>query len=127
MTPVANTVAKKNLSTLAREARERPGLVRWSFWLAVVLVIVGFLDVISTDIALATGGAREANPVVRGLMDVLGPFWVVPKMVLHVVLGYMVVWYPNRPTLATMSAVAGLVLAAAINNFIIYANIVGVV
>lgn len=122
MTNQADTVT---VFDLAREARSNPGCRTYGFWLAIGIVLVGLLDVVSTDIALTHGGAYEANPLIRSLMTSLGVFWVAPKMILHGALGYMVIWYPNRITLAVMTVVAGLVALAAANNFYIYAEAVG--
>lgn len=115
----------KSIDHAAREARACPRAATFAWWLALALIIVGFLDVVSTDLALATGGAVEANPVVRNMQAALGPLWVAPKILLHGALAFMVVWYPNRATLVAMTGVAGLVLFAAVNNFGIYADIVG--
>ena len=112
--------AATSIREMAREAREDKRAGAYAFWLAVAILIAGVLDVVSTDLALAAGGAREANPVVRALQASLGAFWVVPKLLLHGVLGYMVTWFPNRPTLISMTIVCGLVLLAAANNFSIY-------
>ncbi|MCI4660452.1 MAG: DUF5658 family protein [Neomegalonema sp.] len=119
------SVAKKTITMKAAEARALPMRESWGFWLAVFLVMVGFLDVVSTEVALGTGAAREANPVVRSMMESIGVYWIAPKMLLHVMLGYMVVWYPNLPTLLTMSGVSMLVLAAAVSNSLIYLHATG--
>ncbi|MGD1868383.1 MAG: DUF5658 family protein [Neomegalonema sp.] len=116
---------QKALEDAALSARHCPKASSFAWWLAMALIVVGFLDVVSTDLALATGGAVEANPIVRQMQAAMGPWWVAPKILLHGGLAFMVVWYPNWTTRVTMSGVAGLVLAAAVNNFGIYADIVG--
>ncbi|MBX2855530.1 MAG: hypothetical protein KTR21_11100 [Rhodobacteraceae bacterium] len=117
---MSNQQAATSIRDMAREAREDKRAGAYAFWLAIAILIAGVLDVVSTDLALAAGGAREANPVVRALQATLGGFWVVPKLLLHGVLGYMVTWFPNRPTLVSMTIVCVLVLFAAVNNFSIY-------
>ena len=46
-----------------------------------MLVILQVLDVISTNRALK-GGAIEANPIVRKFMERLGKLWWLPKIML---------------------------------------------
>lgn len=109
-----------DLDTLAREARQNPGAMAWARWLALAIIIVGLLDCVSTELALASGHAREANPVVRALLETVGVYWLLPKMAVHGALAGMSVWYPNRLTLAALSMVACLAGVAAANNFAIY-------
>lgn len=116
----------ESIVDLARESRANPLNAAAGFYLAIVIVIAGFCDVISTDLALSTGTAREANPVIRMVQDLLGPLWVAPKMALHGVLGYMVMWFPDRATLVAMSLVTGVVFLASINNLSIYLEAIGV-
>ena len=97
----------------------------WARILAVGLIVAGALDCVSTDLALGSGGAREANPVVAAMQTALGPFWLAPKMAVHGSLAWMVVWFPNRPTLFALSAVALLTALAAVNNFAIYFTVIG--
>lgn len=103
-------------------AREDGRARRWAFWLAIVMVLVGWLDVVSTHLALEAGG-EEANPIVHFLMVHLGAFWAVPKIVLHGLIGFMIMWWPNRPTLLMLSVTTAMILAAVINNFAIAAMI----
>lgn len=112
------------LAALAAEARSNPWNVFWSHWLAAALIVVGVADAATTEIALSTGHASEANPFVRGLQDALGRYWIAPKMAMHGFLAGAVVYYPNRATLIGMSLVATIVLLVSINNFLIYKDIV---
>lgn len=118
---------KTTLGELAREARENESNARFAFWVALAVVVAGFFDVVSTDLALATGGAMEANPLIRAIQSALGPLWVVPKLALHGALGYMVMWFPNRPTLYAMTGVSGLVFLASASNFSIYLDVIGAI
>ncbi|MBX2855529.1 MAG: hypothetical protein KTR21_11095 [Rhodobacteraceae bacterium] len=109
---------------MARDARADKQAADFGFWLAVAIAVAGVFDVISTDLALSTG-AQEANPIIRQLQTWLGAAWLAPKLMLHVLLGYMVMWFPNRPTLIMMTVVCGLIFLAAFNNFGIYFQAVG--
>ena len=104
---------------IARDARADKEAADFGFWLAVAIAVAGVFDVISTDLALSAG-AYEANPIIRSLQAWLGVAWIAPKLLMHVLLGYMVMWYPNRPTLIMMTIVCGLIFLAAFNNFGIF-------
>lgn len=120
-------LSKSGIFDEARLARADAHAVRWSYWLAYALVFVGMMDAISTEVALRAGGAWEANPIIRALQANLGVYWIVPKMALHGMLAFMVIWYPNRTTLVAMTGVAALVTAASVNNFTIYFSTIGVI
>lgn len=110
----------EELNELAREARLDQRAVAWARWLALAIIIVGLMDCVSTELALASGQAREANPVVRAMLETIGVFWLLPKMMVHGALAGMSVWYPNRVTLTALTGVACLAGLAAANNFAIY-------
>lgn len=61
------------------------------YFLCRTLMVLGFLlailDAASTIAALAFGG-REANPLWRWAMGILGPYWVIPRLLL----GLAIVW-----------------------------------
>jgi hypothetical protein len=79
--------------------------------LAVLLVVVGILDVISTNASLAAGNAEE-NPLVAALQRGWGVWWFVPKLAVHVALATLVLWLPSRGMLR--KAGAGIALYAVI-------------
>lgn len=59
------------------------------------VLLVGFvslqvLDVVSTNRFLDAGIATEGNPLIQYLMDHLGTWWWVPKMLFTPVLTYLV-------------------------------------
>lgn len=91
---------------------------------AVLTIVAGVLDALSTELALATGHAYEANPVVRGLQELGGLFWIVPKMAAHGLLAYVLVRYPNIWTIGLLGGLALATLAVALNNFQIYFDII---
>ena len=57
--------------------------------LSFLLVGVAFIDVISTNAALAAGHS-EANTIVNYVQDRLGTWWSVPKIGLHVILALLI-------------------------------------
>ena len=59
---------------LAARLRANERLKRWSFVLAVVTVITGGLDLVSTNAALATGQI-EGNPLMLLLQAEMGTWW----------------------------------------------------
>ena len=54
-----------------------------------LIVVLGILDVISTNLVIAAGG-KEMNPIVRWTMDHLETWWHMPKILIHVVAGLLV-------------------------------------
>ncbi len=83
--------------------------------MAGVIVIIGGLDVISTNVALAAGQI-EVNPLVRAFQAEMGTWWSLPKMALHLVLAYLVLWIPSKRMLATGAAVSAAYLLMVANN-----------
>lgn len=92
-------------------------------FVAVVTVLAGVLDAVSTEVTLATGLAWEANPVVRAIQAEIGSWWVAPKLIVHFGLAAVVLWFPRPFTLIVLGALAAVTLAAAANNFAIYVDI----
>lgn len=91
--------------------------------LAAVMILAGALDALSTELALATGQAIEANPFVRSIQDQVGLFWLVPKAAIHLVMAYVIITFPTRLTFAVMGALAAATLLVAASNFEIYIDI----
>ena len=100
---------------IALRSRASERLRRWGGVLAGVIVIIGGLDVVSTNVALAAGQI-EANPLVRWLQADMGTWWSLPKMAFHLVLAYLVLWIPSNRMLATGAAVSGAYLLMVANN-----------
>lgn len=103
---------------LAVLSRANPVQARTGLFIGAMFFALGALDVISTDWALSLG-AYEANPFMRGMMEVLGPFWVIPKFLLQALVAAMVIWSPNKPTIALMIFTCCWTAAVVANNFII--------
>lgn len=111
----------------AAEARAKPANRRYGGVLAILLILVGALDAFSTQLALATGLATEANPLVAAIQAALGDYWVLPKMIVHGLLAAGVAWFPNRLTLVVMSLLAVLIFCVSLNNFAIFHDITSAV
>jgi hypothetical protein len=79
------------------------------------IVIVGGLDLISTNVALAAG-QLEGNPLLRSIQLDLGLWWSLPKMAFHLVLAYLVLWIPSKRMLATGAVVSMAYVLLVANN-----------
>jgi len=101
---------------IAARARSDGQLVRWARLLALVFVIAGSLDIVSTNAAVAAGHV-EGNPLVGSLQDSLGPWWALPKYLFHVVLAALILWIPSPRMLKVAAAVNLVYLAIVLNNF----------
>lgn len=66
--------------------------------IALTIVIVGILDVISTNASIAAGGS-ETNALIAAMMTQLGTWWFVPKIAVHVLVAAFVLWLPSKPLL----------------------------
>ena len=100
---------------IALRSRANERLKRWGRVLAVVMVILGGLDLISTNAALATGQI-EGNPLVRSLQAEMGSWWSLPKMAFHLVLAYLVLWIPSRRMLVIGAVVSAAYVLLVVNN-----------
>ena len=100
---------------IAHRSRANHWLKRWGRVLAAVMVIMGGLDVASTNMALAAGQI-EGNPLVGSLQAEMGTWWSLPKMAFHLILAYLVLWIPSKRMLATGAAVSAAYLLMVANN-----------
>jgi hypothetical protein len=66
--------------------------------IALLIVVVGILDVISTNASIAAGGA-ETNGLVLAFMTELGFWWFLPKMAIHILVAAFILWLPSKPLL----------------------------
>ncbi len=101
---------------IARKSRNNERLMHWGRVLAAVLVIIGGLDIVSTNAALAAG-QFEGNPLIRWLQADMGSWWSLPKMALHLVLAYLVLWIPSKRMLAIGAVVSAAYILLIANNF----------
>ena len=85
---------------IAFDSQNNHRLRSWGRVLALTMVIVGGMDLVSTNAALAVGQV-ESNPLLRSMQSDLGPWWSLPKMAFHLALAYLVLWIPSKRMLAT--------------------------
>ncbi len=100
----------------AAELRGVPWRTRLARVLAFLFVVIGSLDVVSTNVAQAAG-YPEANPVMRLMQEQLGAWWAVPKVALHLGLASIVLWLPTRKLLAAAGMMVVLYIAIVSHNF----------
>ncbi len=101
---------------ISLRSRNNMRLRYWGRVLAAVFVVIGGLDIISTNAALAAG-PFEGNPLVRSLQADMGTWWSLPKMAFHLLLAYLILWIPSKRMLATGSLVSAAYLLLLVNNF----------
>jgi hypothetical protein len=65
---------------------------------ALLIVVVGVLDVVSTNASIGAGGT-ETNALVAALMAQLDTWWFLPKIAIHLIVAAVVLWLPSRPLL----------------------------
>ena len=63
--------------------------------LAVLIVVIGIFDVISTNVTLAAGN-RESNPLVLWVQHHLEEWWFIPKITVHFLLAIVILWLPTQ-------------------------------
>ena len=88
----------------------------WGRVLAAVFVVIGGLDLVSTNAALAAGHV-EGNPLIRSLQADMGTWWSLPKMAFHLLLAYLILWIPSKRMLATGALVSAAYFLLLVNNF----------
>ncbi len=101
---------------ISLRSRNNVRLRYWGRVLAAVFVVIGGLDIISTNAALAAGHF-EGNPLIRSLQADMGSWWSLPKMAFHLLLAYLILWIPSKRMLATGSLVSAAYLLLLVNNF----------
>ena len=101
---------------IAYKSRNNRKLRSWGRVLAMAVVIMGGLDLISTNAALAAG-QLEGNPLLQSIQVDMGYWWSIPKMAFHLALAYLVLWIPSRRMLATGAVVSLGYVALVANNF----------
>ncbi len=102
--------------SIALRSRNNARLRYWGRVLALVFVVIGGLDIVSTNAALAAGHV-ESNPLMRWLQADMGSWWSLPKMAFHLLLAYLILWIPSKRMLATGSLVSAAYLLLLVNNF----------
>jgi hypothetical protein len=101
----------------AAQARRKPGAIPLALAAVLFYNFVGLFDIVSTIAALERETAREANPLMRAIMDNYGPMWIATKLALQFLISGMVLWFPHRIVLMMFLAAASLNAAIVLNNF----------
>jgi hypothetical protein len=101
---------------IAHRSRSNQRLRYWGRVLAAAVVVMGGLDVVSTNAALAAGQV-EGNLLMRALQADMGSLWSLPKMAFHLLLAYLVLWIPSKRMLATGTVVSLAYILLVANNF----------
>jgi hypothetical protein len=93
---VTNFVLNLQESVNRRRARRRRDsrLRLAARLLALMIVVAGVLDVVSTNASIAAGGV-ENNLFVAALMVQMGGWWFVPKLAVHLLVAAFVLWLPS--------------------------------
>ena len=100
----------------AHDARRNAKLRRIAWFMAALLIVLGGLDVISTGFALAAGN-EEANPLILALQINLGSWWGLPKVFIHLLFAYFVLWLPTRRMLNAATIVCIFYAFVVVSNF----------
>jgi mannose/fructose/N-acetylgalactosamine-specific phosphotransferase system component IID len=58
-------------------------------FIGTLIVVLGILDVVSTDLVIRAGGV-EMNPIVKFWMKYLDQWWHLPKLLIHLLAAYLV-------------------------------------
>ena len=106
-------------SQAALGARNNHSLARWGPLLAVYLLTLGGLDAASINVALATGHFVETNPLMRSLQADMSFWWSFPKMGVHLVIAFLILWFPSRRILAGGTMLSALYILLIINNVMV--------
>ena len=101
---------------VALKARSNERLMRCGCVLAAVLVIMGALDVFSTNMGLAAG-LVEGNSLVRALQAGMSSWWPFPKMAVHVIMAALILWIPSKRVLAGGALMSTSYMLLVGNNF----------
>ena len=105
------------LKSRARASRNNATFRKTGRILAVMLVILGGLDVISTNASLASGNS-EMNPLITSLQIEFGNWWSLPKIMAHLLLAYFILWLPSRRILRAARIVVIGYMAIVSGNFL---------
>ena len=85
---------------------------------ALLIVLVGVLDVVSTNASIAAGGS-ENNVLIAGLMTQLGAWWFVPKLATHITVAAFVMWLPSKQLVSKARACVIIYTVIIASNFYI--------
>lgn len=91
--------------------------MRLALGMALLTIVIGVLDVASSNAVLQAGAGFEVNPLHRWTQEYMGRWWAVPKMLFHAIAAGMVVWFPNRAVLGAMAPVLVLTSLVVWHNY----------
>lgn len=124
--PAAATARRAGLRRLAADAAESrlsPAARAFAIGVVVVYNIIGVLDIVSTIAAISVGAGEESNPVVRAMMEHLGPGWIAGKLLVQALISVMVLWFPHRLVLTIFTLAVMFNGLVVLNNFRIAASL----
>ena len=85
----------QKLNDRAEISRQNMNLVFVARIMAVAMLLVGGLDILSTNAALAAGLA-EGNPIIQNIQQYLGEWWSIPKLIWHLAFALFILWLPTK-------------------------------
>ncbi len=100
------------------KARTRSTLIRViAAFIGTMIVVLGILDIVSTNMVLRAGGV-ELNPIVAFSMKHLDQWWQLPKLLIHLLAGFLVYYMLySRFTASIALLVLGLYAIIVHHNF----------
>lgn len=101
----------ETISQRREQSRQDQRLVLTARVLAALIVLVGILDVVSTNAALAAG-YMESNVLIAAIQATWGIWWFVPKLAVHGALAAFVLWLPSKRMI--WNARAGIMIYAVV-------------
>ncbi len=121
MLSLLSTKRRRHLVGLAEQERTKSVHRLIAMILVFVYNMTGIADILSTQYAIYSGAAYEANPVMRAAMDSLSwhDAWIAIKLTLQFTVSAMVLWYPHKTVLSIFAFIVTLMLYVVTQNLII--------
>lgn len=83
----------------------RSGPIRlFAALIGTMIVVLGILDVVSTNLVLRAGGI-ELNPIIALWMKHLDQWWHLPKLLIHLLAGFLVYYLLYSRFTATVAVI----------------------
>jgi mannose/fructose/N-acetylgalactosamine-specific phosphotransferase system component IID len=87
------------------KAPTRSGPIRlFAALIGTMIVVLGILDVVSTNLVLRAGGI-ELNPIIALWMKHLDQWWHLPKLLIHLLAGFLVYYLLYSRFTATVAVI----------------------
>lgn len=103
----------KKASLLRRKQNAR--LIYTARIISIFFIVVAGFDAITTNAALGAG-QMEGNPVIKEVQDRFGEWWLAPKVLFHLMLAMLILWFPSRKMITMARLVVVGYLAIFLNN-----------